>query len=63
MTGSVVGALLSVTLYSAYEDVAMAIRVHAMAADRAEHQAAPDADDPSARIKHFAEQLKQKRAE
>lgn len=63
ITGSVVGALLSVTIYSAYEDVAMAVRVHAMAADQVEHQTAQDTDNSSERIKAFAEQLKNDRFE
>jgi hypothetical protein len=57
MTGSIVGALLSLTVYGVYEDVSMAMRLHAMAADR---QEVLD-EDPSARIKAFAEQLKKQK--
>jgi hypothetical protein len=59
VTGSIVGALLSLTVYSIYEDVSMAIRLHAMAANTAQHEAATE--DPAVRIKAFAEELKQKR--
>ncbi len=61
VTGSIVGALLSLTVYSVYEDVSMAIRVHAIAADTVQHEASTD--DPAARIKAFAEQLKKERGQ
>lgn len=60
VTGSIVGALLSVTVYSIYEDVSMAIRVHAMTTNQNQRVVE---DDASARIKAFAEQLKKEKAE